>query len=781
MSAIRLLSVNLLVNGIVQGVGYRPFVYRIATKYKLRGQVQNLGDAGVRIIVEGPDKSIENFLVDLKQQKPSVSFYEKIAEKKEVIKEYSFQNFTIIKSDPTRLTKYSHLPPDIAICNECLKDFQNPQSRYKNYPFTTCAACGPRFTTIYDLPYDRERTSLFEFPLCSKCEKEYASPLDRRHHAQGMICPDCGPHYGLYGQNNELLADKNPIEEAADYIQEGKVIAIKGIGGIHIASLASDDDIVQRLREKRRKESRKPFAVMAGNVKKTQEFAIVDGVARDLLVSWRRPIVLLPQREPFPLSKYVAPKLSNIGVFLPYMGMHYLLFSYLPNEVALLMTSANLPNQPMLLDNDRTITQLKDQVDFFLLHNRQIVNRCDDSVIKLINSHPTIIRRARGYVPDPIQLPFKSKLQGICVGPELSSTGAVVTEGKIFPTQHIGDIETLENKKFLESAIEFLLKIFHIDKPDWIAHDKHPDFISTYLAQDLSKEFNAHLQPTQHHHAHAASLMIDAKCQPDEQIVCIAADGFGFGTIDDPAWGGEILLASLDEYSRLGSLKPQPMPGGDRCAQYPGRMVASLLAPYIEEGQLIELLLKRCKGSFPHGKQEIEITLNQIREPKLLTSSTGRVLDALSCLLGFTMERTYEGEPAIILEGQAMNAHKSPEFSIEQFNDKIIQLSTGDLAIRVLHALKTSSWSKNEIAYGIQKSLGMYYGKLAVEIAQNEGVKKIGFTGGVAYNEIITKSIADIISEEKMTFLTHINIPPGDAGISIGQAAITAWKTKGNY
>ncbi|MFX0207039.1 MAG: carbamoyltransferase HypF, partial [Candidatus Hodarchaeota archaeon] len=607
---------------------------------------------------------------------------------------------------------------------------------------------------------------------CSECGKEYSNPLDRRHHAQGMICANCGPKFTLYNKNNERIACKNPIKETASFIREGKVIAIKGIGGIHLACLASDNEIVQNFRKKRRKESRKPFAVMSESLNEVQKFAIIDEVARDLLLSWRRPIVLLPQREPFPLSKYIAPKLSNIGVFLPYMGMHYLLFSYLPNELALIMTSANTPNQPMLLDNNLAIAQLKDHVDFFLLHNRQIINRCDDSVVKLVNDQPIIIRRSRGYVPDPIKLAFKPKTQGISVGPELTATGTVVTAGRIIPTQHIGDVETLDNRNFLQSALRFMKYIFHVENIDWIAHDRHPDFISTHLAKKLAEEFEAQLIDIQHHHAHAASLIIDAGCQPDEEIICITADGFGFGTTDDPAWGGEILLASLEEYSRLGSLKPQPMPGGDRCAHYPGRMVASLLAPFVDEDQLIELLLRRCQKSFPYGKEEIKITLNQVKNPKIFTTSMGRVLDGISCLLGFTMKRSYEGEPAIVLEGQAKMSNKLPEFSLNQVNDQIPRLDTGELMIQILNALKTSSWNNATIAYGAQKALGKHYAKLAVEIAQNEGIKKIGFSGGVAYNDIITKAIAEVVSEEKKILLTHRIIPPGDAGISVGQAVI---------
>ncbi|MEX2721560.1 MAG: carbamoyltransferase HypF [Candidatus Wukongarchaeota archaeon] len=795
----RAVTLEVLCSGVVQGVGFRPFVYRIAVDRGVQGFVQNLGDAGVRIVVRGSKDQVDGFLRDLEDEKHPIVVYDEIIVREISSEDFSvvsgdwvdyftgkgfgdipgfpFDAFHILKSSSERRVSSSHIPIDVAVCDDCLRDIDDRRSRYFGYAFTNCTVCGPRFSIILETPYDRERTTMADFPMCVDCKKEYSNPVDRRFHAQGITGPVCGPQYALYDSSGEVvdIGKRDPIIEVAKLINEGFVVAVKGIGGTHIACRASVDDYVLRMREKRKK-SDKPFAVMSFDISSVETFAEVSPGARALLLSWRRPIVLLPKKDPFPLSEYISPGLHNIGVILPYAPVHYILLRDI-EDPAVIMTSGNAPNYPMIVDNKEAINRLGSFVDYFLLHNRVISNRCDDSVVRFIGDSTAIIRRSRGYVPEPIILPFDSRVNVVGVGPDLNVTGSVCVGKRVYATQHIGDTDNLDCLMFLEAAVRHLMKLGGVKSLEGVGCDMNPVFQTRILAETLAEEYGCSLFEVQHHHAHSVKLMVDNAVPRDEEIVTIAADGVGYGFEDEPAWGGEIFLSSYTGFKRLASLQPHPMPGGDLCAYYPARMLAGILSSVLSEEEVRDLLVSRCLAGFRHGVEEIDTVLLMLRKGLNVvdTTSTGRILDAVSSLLGVCYYRSYEGEPAMKLESLALKASDSSlVFPIEfsSFKNRRILL-TSRIFEEVLNALKRGE-TRASIAYGVHRSLAQGLAELAVFIAEEHGVDCIGFTGGVAYNELFNVFIRRFVENAGYRFLNHKNIPPGDAGISVGQAAFVA-------
>ncbi len=795
----RAVTLEVLCSGVVQGVGFRPFVYRIAVDRGVQGFVQNLGDAGVRIVVRGSKDQVDGFLRDLEDEKHPIVVYDEIIVREISSEDFSvvsgdwvdyftgkgfgdipgfpFDAFHILKSSSERRVSSSHIPIDVAVCDDCLRDIDDRRSRYFGYAFTNCTVCGPRFSIILETPYDRERTTMADFPMCVDCKKEYSNPVDRRFHAQGITGPVCGPQYALYDSSGEVvdIGKRDPIIEVAKLINEGFVVAVKGIGGTHIACRTSVDDYVLRMREKRKK-SDKPFAVMSFDISSVETFAEVSPGARALLLSWRRPIVLLPKKDPFPLSEYISPGLHNIGVILPYAPVHYILLRDI-EDPAVIMTSGNAPNYPMIVDNKEAINRLGSFVDYFLLHNRVISNRCDDSVVRFIGDSTAIIRRSRGYVPEPIILPFDSRVNVVGVGPDLNVTGSVCVGKRVYATQHIGDTDNLDCLMFLEAAVRHLMKLGGVKSLEGVGCDMNPVFQTRILAETLAEEYGCSLFEVQHHHAHSVKLMVDNAVPRDEEIVTIAADGVGYGFEDEPAWGGEIFLSSYTGFKRLASLQPHPMPGGDLCAYYPARMLAGILSSVLSEEEVRDLLVSRCLAGFRHGVEEIDTVLLMLRKGLNVvdTTSTGRILDAVSSLLGVCYYRSYEGEPAMKLESLALKASDSSlVFPIEfsSFKNRRILL-TSRIFEEVLNALKRGE-TRASIAYGVHRSLAQGLAELAVFIAEEHGVDCIGFTGGVAYNELFNVFIRRFVENAGYRFLNHKNLPPGDAGISVGQAAFVA-------
>lgn len=785
------ITFNLEITGIIQGVGFRPFLYNLARHYNLKGIILNRGNAGVNLTLQGSKKDFQEFIENIKIKKPSISYIENI-NIVESERDNTFTNLTIGKSEEGRGISLT-LPPDIAICDDCLRDMRNPKlTKYYNYPFIACAVCGPRYTTVIDLPYDRERSTMINFPLCTKakpesCVSEYTDFNNRRFHAQTFACSVCGPNYHLYDKKRNLLAT-NSIDElleiTANKIKKGKIAAIKGIGGVHLVCLANDDKAILKLRKRKGKRKSKPFALMVPHLDILRDFLKISRKEEEVLTSFRRPIVLLEKCKNIEnsiISEFVAPGLNNIGVMLPYSGIHYLLFDHI-GEQPLVYTSGNKSKIPMAIENDKIFDQLSNLADFYLLHNRPIYQRADDSVLRIHNDAVKLIRRSRGYVPEYIPLPFEVKTPAaIATGPELAVTGAILRYNRIFPTQHIGNVTHLETYEFLRQSLLHMKKLLQIGDTEieFITCDLHPGFITTRLAQELGEQYNANVYHIQHHHAHILSLMAENNISPNEEIVGISVDGVGYGD-DGNTWGGEILVSSYNNYRRLGQLQYQPMIGGDRCTKFPARMAASIILNSMEFEESKKIFGKfNFKKDLEYEDVELNAIISQfenidksfINQNVPLTSSTGRIFDAVSYLLGASNIKTYRGEPAMRLEGFASKGNPDKidfEIKYHQNNGRYF-IDTSNIVRNILNLIDNPRNNKHDIAAKFHKVLAESFADIAILIADLNKIDKIGLTGGVAYNRLFSTTIKNSVQENGFTFLEHNKIPPGDAGISIGQ------------
>jgi hydrogenase maturation protein HypF len=753
------LRIKINVTGIVQGVGFRPFIYRIAVRHSLAGYVRNRGDAGVEILLEGEEQSIQNFLRDLKEKKPPLAqIHDVVTTRLTGKKEHT--RFTIYKSSEETELSGSVIPPDIAICNECLQELRDPKDPRYEYFFITCTNCGPRFTIIERLPYDRENTTMREFPMCGFCQKEYADPLNRRFHAQTVACPECGPKVYLTTRDGALIQYDDPVREAGKLLSEGAILAIKGYGGFHVAASAVRDKPLQALRRTKHRRA-KPFAIMARSLEAAKSFAEVNSKEKALLTSYMRPIVLLNKSDAYALSPLVAPDLHNVGVMLPYTGLHYMLFDRV-DDAAFVMTSANPPNQPIVKDNDEALHTLGGTVDYFLFHNRKIAYRCDDSVLRVHSTRPSFIRRSRGYAPAPLMLKEKAKRCVVGLGGELNNTSCVLLENKAFISQHIGDVENVETRAFLQEATNHLIRLTnsHVDA---VACDLHPKFTTTNLARELAEANNWQLVQVQHHHAHVAALMMEHAV---DEVVGVTCDGYGYG-VDGEAWGGEILLCRRESagFQRLAHLEKQFLLGGDVATRYPLRMAAGMLSKKVN----VEPWLMQNSGHLPHGETEAKLMLNQLQKRVGITEATscGRVLDAVAAVLGVCYERTYEGEPAMKLESAAVKGKDALSLK------PIIHGNVLDTT-HMLHALfeNVGKTSTADLAYSAHAYLAKGLASLAVEKALEHGVKNVGFSGGAASNQILAEIMRRTVETAGLRFLVHEAIPAGDGGVSFGQAVV---------
>lgn len=784
-------TVKIDITGIVQGVGFRPFLYNLAYSFKLNGYIYNRGNAGVRLVLQGNSEDIKRFIDKVHRNKPSISFIENF-NLDYIDDSVEYNNLEIRKSEEGRGISLT-LPPDISTCDECLKDMRDPEKKkYFNYPFIACAVCGPRFTTVTDLPYDRERSTMNQFPFCKKaepesCTQEYSDFNNRRFHAQTFACSVCGPHYKLYDKHGNVIKSESIDEilhEISIQINEGEIVAIKGIGGVHLVCLADNDEVIHKLRKRKGERKYKPFAVMVPNIKILENFFNISKKEEEILKSFRRPIVLLEKsdfNEDFLISKEVAPGLHNIGIMLPYSGIHHLLFEYL-GQKALVYTSGNKSYFPMAIENSQILTQLQDLADIFLLHNRPIYQRADDSVVRTHDDYTKLIRRSRGYVPEYLPLPFEVDIPGaIATGPLLATTGAILRRNRIFPTQHIGNVSHLETYDFLKEALSHMKHLLQIKDNEikFVSCDMHPEFITTRLAEELGEYFNCEVYKIQHHFAHILSLMAENKVEMNEKIIGIATDGIGYGE-DGNIWGGEIFVTSYENYNRLGHLEYQPMIGGDRCTKYPARMLASIILNAVGSNEATKILNKlRIEQDLEYKDVELQTLISQFENsggifPSQnipLTSSTGRIFDSISYLLGASKIKTYRGEPAMRLESMATKGNPQEiKFKID-FTEKngIYHIKTSKLIMDIVSLLEEGKHKNEDIAARFQIELANTFADITIELAKKTSIDKIGLTGGVAYNYSFSKTIKDKVTQSNLIFLNHNNISPGDAGISIGQ------------
>jgi hydrogenase maturation protein HypF len=765
-------STKILVQGIVQGVGFRPFVYRIAIELKLNGFVRNLGNV-VEIVLQGEDENINQFLVDLEEKKPPIAKINSI-EKEIIDKDQEYEGFKIYESSDN-FAGTSVIPPDVAICDNCLEEIRDPNNRRYHHPFNACTDCGPRFTVIENVPYDRDKTTMDDFPLCKDCEKEYKNPLDRRYHAEAMCCPVCGPELALFDSEGNDLKSEHPLHDTVKLLDEGNILSIKGIGGTHLVAKVTDEEVVNRLRNRLGRKSQ-PFAVMSPDIETALTFTEISKKEKETLKSKERPIVVLKKSKEYYFADSVAPYLHTIGVMLPYSPMHNLLFDF-SNEPAYIMTSANIPGEPMMITNEEILGNLKGISDYSLIHNRRIINRCDDSVVRYRNDELSFIRRSRGYTPEPYDLNGKVNDKTVlALGPELDVTFTILKNNLAYVSQHIGNTNKYKTYLFLQDAIKNMMNITKTVDFDIIACDLHPQFFTTKLAKKLAEKYDAELVQVQHHHAHGVAMANDNDI---DEMILIASDGVGYGD-DGTAWGGEILYTDIGSYERLGSLMPQKMPGGDLCAKYPVRMLTSILeaSGYYSHDELIDLLSENYVDYFPHGEMEIHNVLKQL-DSNLnvgITSSTGRVLDSISSALGICGSRNYEGEAAMKLESAAIGAEGNIKIpiKIKKLNNLPV-LDTSDI-LKEIMSLISEGADKKEIAYASQIAISEGLSEIAVRSAELKNVEYIGATGGTFYNEAITLNTKNYIENEGYNFIQHRNSCAGDGSVSLGQAIVAAYK-----
>jgi hydrogenase maturation protein HypF len=755
----RSLRAEIKVSGIVQGVGFRPFIYRTALKNGLVGYVRNRGDAIVEIVIEGKEDDVSQFLKDLQNEKPPLAqiFNIQTSYGKD---EDNFKEFTIIKSSGEAEHSGSVVPPDVSICDDCLRELRESGNRRFEYFFITCTNCGPRYTIIRDLPYDRPNTTMQDFPMCSFCSREYGDPSNRRFHAQTVACPECGPKAYLTSNKGKPMECEDPVREAGKLLEEGFIVAIKGNGGFHVATATTKTEPIAKLRRAKHRKQ-KPFAIMAPDLETVKSFAEINPSEAELLTSYRKPIILLQKKNDYYLSELVSPELHTVGVMLPYTGLHAMLFDSV-EEPAFVMTSANPPSEPIVTANSEAVKKLGSEVDYFLLHNRTIAQRCDDSVVRFHGENPCLIRRSRGYAPEPIRLNFASDRCVLAVGGELNVTSCLLNGDRAFISQHIGDVENLATLQFMKNSIDHLTKLTN-SNVEVIACDLHPKFTTTRLAEELGNKLDCPVVQVQHHHAHTAALMAEWNVN---EVVGIACDGFGYCS-DGTAWGGEVLYCNQEGFRRVAHLEGQPMVGGDLATIYPLRMAAGILHG---ETDITEWLLSQS-GKFPHGENEAEIIVKQLEKglaPE--TTSCGRVLDAVSAILGICYERTYEGEPAMKLESTALRGRDRLKLT-PRFKGDV--LNTTFLVKEIF--TKRNRLSVAELAFSAQSYLAKGLAQLAVKEAERLSVKHVGFSGGVAYNEHITNTIRKAVEKEGFKFLVHQKIPAGDGGTSFGQAVVAGF------
>ncbi|WP_277019742.1 carbamoyltransferase HypF [Sulfuracidifex metallicus] len=721
---------RILFTGIVQGVGFRPFVYRIAVESGVKGYVRNMGGSEVEVKVEGDEKSIARFMSMFFSKLPPPARLERV-----VVEEcdtFPDDGFKIEKSS-SLISEAGEIPPDLAVCDDCMEEVIG-ESRRHNYPFNSCAYCGPRFSMLYSLPYDRENTSMREFPMCNSCIKEYNDPKnERRFDAQGISCRECGPSVFLQDITGLPIETQDPILTASRLVKEGYIVALKGVGGFHIAADPFNDDVLRKLRERKRR-PQQPFALMS-IPEKVKELAYVSEIEESILNSPERPIVLLKEkgRE---ISSLVSPGLDKQGFFLFYTPLHYLFLRELGVSV---MTSANIHGMPMCTDVECVRRNLNHVVDYVLDHNRKIVHRVDDSVITVSAGRAILLRRSRGFAPTWIRIKRRTS-PTVSVGAELQNAGAVAFDDKVILTPYVGDTNEIENLEYLEKEIRFLLNTYSL-KPTRVIADLNPSYQSLRLARKLSQEFSCDLVQVQHHFAHGLSVAAETG---DIKGVIIALDGIGYGE-DGNGWGGEVLSFNGGKFKREYHLRNVSYAGGDVNAKMPDRMLALFLSVFLswdEIGKITTL-----------NEKELRMLQIQSKSP-LMTSSTGRFLDAFASLLDVCHERTYEGEPAMKLEalatkGKLLDFHfpiKGREIdTIEAFKWALGDHRREDVARTILYRL----------------------GEALAEVAMSLSPNKILVSGGATVNQFILKGIVD---NSKVEVITPRKVPAGDGGIALGQS-----------
>ncbi len=758
------------VQGIVQGVGFRPFVFKLAQSLQLVGYVFN-SSSGVTIEIEGDEAALNTFVETLRSNPPQLSAISAVSTSE--VDPRGDDTFTILESHPEPRT-FSLISPDAGTCDACWSDFGDPTNRRFGYPFTNCTQCGPRYTIIQDIPYDRATTTMACFTLCAACAAEYADPADRRFHAQPNACPACGPSLELLPRGTPLAActfaegdSLTTIRTARSLLRAGNILAVKGLGGFLLACNAADQAAVRELRRRKRR-SDKPFAVMARDIAAVRTICQISPEDESALLNVRRPIVVLPRLAGAHVADSIAPGNDTLGVMLPYTPLHYLLFSDSPGTpsefTALVMTSGNLSEEPIVISNSEAIRQLDGVADWFLLHNRDIHTRVDDSVVRTFEGRERVLRRSRGFVPQTIDLGVDLE-ELLAYGGELKNTFCLTKGRYAILSQHIGDLENYETMQFFEETLTRLQHIFRVS-PRALAYDLHPGYWSTRLAlaSRIERKF-----AVQHHHAHIASCM--AENHLDGQVIGVAFDGTGFGT-DGKIWGGEILVASFAEFTRRAHLRYVPMPGGDAAVRQPWRMALSYLRDSF--GAQLPTDLLNFEGVTLKQIELVDTMLGR-RIQTVETSSCGRLFDAVSAIIGLATEVTFEGQAAIALETAATRSSATDHYDF----DIETPASSGEPAIldfretiRAVAADAAKRHPAEEIAAKFHNSLALAIVQACICIRESEGLERVCLSGGTFQNLYLLRRTVEELRRNGFAVFLHAAVPANDGGIALGQAVI---------
>jgi len=749
-----IIAKKLEINGIVQGVGFRPFVFQLAAVHELHGRVSNTS-SGVSIHIEGLSAPVDAFIRDLTQKAPPLSQITQIDSESAPLKGY--RSFSIIESrnDGRRFTLIS---PDMSICDDCLKELFDSNDRRFRYPFINCTNCGPRYTIIDDIPYDRPKTSMRHFQMCDRCQSEYEDPMDRRFHAQPNACPVCGPHVQLHDNTGQKMVSKDPIKDGVALLKSGRILAVKGLGGYHLVVDAENQEAVERLRRRKHREE-KPLAVMSYDLSAVRQYAEINPEEERLLSSAQRPIVLLRKREPYLLAESVSPHSRYYGVMLPYTPLHYVLIK--ENFLALVMTSGNLSDEPIAIDNTDAFRRLEKIADHFLVHNRGIYLRSDDSVVRAIAGQARFFRRSRGYVPKPVFLkkPVKSIL---ACGAELKNTVCLTRGNQAFLSQHVGDLENVPTYEFFRKTIQHLKRILDIE-PVYVACDMHPDYFSTRYAREREKD--TPVLAIQHHHAHIAACM--AENQVDGSVIGLAFDGTGYG-IDGKIWGGEILTARLDGFERVGHLAYTAMPGGAAAIREPWRMALSYLYQIYGEG-LFNLNLPMFEDL---ERKNIETIMAMI-EKKLnspYTSSLGRLFDGIAALVGVRGKVAYEGQAAMELEMLADPFEKGDyEYSLS--HGETLKIEPESIIRGVVEDIQKGV-PTGGVSMKFHRTLIRMFTSICNDLRKDTGLNRVALSGGVFQNTILLSGLIEKLDRSGFEVLSHTKTPTNDGGVALGQAVV---------
>ncbi|MFZ0132306.1 MAG: carbamoyltransferase HypF [Desulfobacterales bacterium] len=746
------------VNGIVQGVGFRPFVYSLARRHGLAGEVSNTS-AGVAIVVEGPAAAIEAFAADLVNDPPPLAHIVEVL--RQAVPVAGYLQFTIALSSAAA-SRSTLISPDVSICEDCRRELFDPGDRRYRYPFINCTNCGPRYTIIDDIPYDRPRTSMKHFEMCPQCQKEYDDPSNRRFHAQPNACPVCGPRVSLFDRHRNRFTGVDPIHETAHRLRNGRIVAIKGLGGFHLAVDAENQAAVRRLRSRKRREE-KPFALMAPSVAGVRQFARCDAAEEKLLTGIQRPIVLLHKREPNPIAADVAPGNRYFGVMLPYTPLHYLLLDQ--GFTALVMTSGNMSEEPIAIDNEEAFRRLDALTDDFLVHDREIYLRSDDSIVRRAAGETRLIRRSRGYVPVPIFLRQKVPAVLAC-GAELKNTICLTRGDQAFVSQHIGDLENAASEEFFRFTIGHMRRILEIE-PEILAYDLHPDYLSTRWALEQERVRKV---PVQHHHAHIVSAMAENRI--DGPVIGLAFDGTGYGS-DGAVWGGEVLVADERKFDRAAHLAYVPLPGSTAAIRQPWRMGLSYL--HAAFGKEVENLTLPFLAGIDGARAATIGAMIQKRINSPPTSSLGRLFDGVAAIIGLRSEVAFEGQAAMELEMMAAAVADQPyDFSWRPGAvGAPLQIESAPIIRGVVEDLQRGT-AVAVISARFHFTLMRLFTELCDQLRRETGLVRVVLSGGVFQNAVLLNGLIRNLEDRNLKVYTHKQVPTNDGGLSLGQAVIAA-------